>query len=453
MSAACHRSLYGYQLRTALALAVENPHVAVTFLPLACTGATIENGLLGPQRARECPPTGALRRARCRRRSRSCRRRCDRARKHRAGAHARSRAADRRRQRHLVFRPRRRRDHRTPAPNARCSARRHDRRSCRRRRGSSTATCRGDFAKLRAALKPLVGGNLSRVVYVTYGHPALAGRRQPCPGGRDWLRRASGLQRRRRRGCERVSDFVANKFLPRMQGARDLRGRAPAAIPATDRMTFVDSHQAEFAKHGFCARADDDPVFDRECFSPRARASRPIRSQAATDPLVCALRPREFRPYAPRARWIRTANDSYFTAMTYPRRHCLDAAAERHPRRDLGRDRARSMAAPSIRPPRAMPRWRTRRCRAVARRARPQAPPERSAPSRCRRRRRRARPRTCADAIGVSHAELLLQARRRRRVLEDELLVREDVAVRLLRHQRGLVEAAQDELELARIGS
>src|SRR5262249_57119421 len=25
-----------------------------------------------------------------------------------------------------------------------------------------------------------------------------------------------------------------------------------------------------------------------------------------------------FRPYASRARWIRTANDSYFTAMTYP---------------------------------------------------------------------------------------------------------------------------------------
>ena len=27
---------------------------------------------------------------------------------------------------------------------------------------------------------------------------------------------------------------------------------------------------------------------------------------------------REFRAYASRARWIRTANDSYFTAMTYP---------------------------------------------------------------------------------------------------------------------------------------
>ena len=41
--------------------------------------------------------------------------------------------------------------------------------------------------------------------------------------------------------------------------------------------------------------------------------------QGATGPLVCSLRPSEFRPYASRARWIRTANDSYFTAMTFPR--------------------------------------------------------------------------------------------------------------------------------------
>ena len=30
-----------------------------------------------------------------------------------------------------------------------------------------------NFAKLRAALKPMVGGDLSRVVFVSYGHPAL----------------------------------------------------------------------------------------------------------------------------------------------------------------------------------------------------------------------------------------------------------------------------------------
>ena len=56
-NAACHRSLYSYQTRTALALAVQYPHIAVTYLPLACTGATIADGLFGPQRARECPPT------------------------------------------------------------------------------------------------------------------------------------------------------------------------------------------------------------------------------------------------------------------------------------------------------------------------------------------------------------------------------------------------------------
>src|SRR6187399_2603935 len=54
---ACHRSLYSYQTRTALALAVQYPHIAVTYLPLACTGATIAEGLFGTQRARECPPS------------------------------------------------------------------------------------------------------------------------------------------------------------------------------------------------------------------------------------------------------------------------------------------------------------------------------------------------------------------------------------------------------------
>jgi len=51
-NSACHRSLYSYQTRTALALAVQYPHIAVTYLPLACTGATIPDGLIGGQRAR-----------------------------------------------------------------------------------------------------------------------------------------------------------------------------------------------------------------------------------------------------------------------------------------------------------------------------------------------------------------------------------------------------------------
>ncbi|MCJ9734561.1 hypothetical protein MOV75_30890, partial [Bradyrhizobium sp. PRIMUS42] len=44
-NAPCHRSLYSYQTRTALALAVRYTHIAVTYLPLACTGASIGDGL------------------------------------------------------------------------------------------------------------------------------------------------------------------------------------------------------------------------------------------------------------------------------------------------------------------------------------------------------------------------------------------------------------------------
>src|SRR5579872_22108 len=51
----CHRSLYSYQVRTALALAIEQPHLAVTLLPLACTGATIGAGMFAGQRADDCP--------------------------------------------------------------------------------------------------------------------------------------------------------------------------------------------------------------------------------------------------------------------------------------------------------------------------------------------------------------------------------------------------------------
>jgi hypothetical protein len=44
-SRACHRSLYSYQLRTALQLAIEDPHRAVTFAGFACSGSEITIGL------------------------------------------------------------------------------------------------------------------------------------------------------------------------------------------------------------------------------------------------------------------------------------------------------------------------------------------------------------------------------------------------------------------------
>ena len=47
----CHRSVLGAPAQAALALQRDNPHVAVTLVDVSCSGATIDSGLLGPQRA------------------------------------------------------------------------------------------------------------------------------------------------------------------------------------------------------------------------------------------------------------------------------------------------------------------------------------------------------------------------------------------------------------------
>ncbi len=315
MSAACHRSLYGYQLRTALALAVENPKMAVTFLPLACSGATIESGLFGSQGASDCPARG----------------RCDGTVSpqleqlkdilDKAHKQMPSRKLD------LVLLTVGANDIKFAGLVADVIISTGVERTLFNQGGQLATVPQAqtildrelpnNFAKLRNALKPLVGGNLSRVVYVSYGHPAMQGD-APCPGGRDGLDihpafTADGTR------MKSVTDFVLAKFLPTVKALARCEAGPKCANSDTDRMTFVDSHQAEFANHGICARSPEDPVFDRECFSADGNSFEPDVVASANSPMVCSLRPNEFRPYAPRARWIRTANDSYFTAMTYPR--------------------------------------------------------------------------------------------------------------------------------------
>jgi hypothetical protein len=53
---ACHRSLYSHQLRVALQLAVEDPHRAVTFVGVACSGAEIISGLFLRYKGHEWVP-------------------------------------------------------------------------------------------------------------------------------------------------------------------------------------------------------------------------------------------------------------------------------------------------------------------------------------------------------------------------------------------------------------
>jgi lysophospholipase L1-like esterase len=316
LNSACHRSLYSYQTRTALALAVQYPHIAVTYLPLACTGATINDGLFGGQRARECPPTKSG--ANC-----SGTVNAQLAELREALTAAKRRQPDRKLDLMLLS---------IGANDINFSGLVADvivdnptERVLFRRSGvigsvddSRAALARElpqSFAKLREALKPLVGGDMSHVVYVSYANPTLADG-APCPGGRAGFDIHPSFNAQPQRLAS-VSSYVEREFLPQLKALALCQSGVLCRDPA-DRMTFVDAHQAAFADHGFCARAASDPEFDRECFSAKGESFDPDIVTAANQPMLCGRSAGEYRTYLPRARWIRDANDSYFAAMTYP---------------------------------------------------------------------------------------------------------------------------------------
>ncbi|MGY8678183.1 hypothetical protein Q2941_10210 [Bradyrhizobium sp. UFLA05-153] len=316
-NAPCHRSLYSYQSRTALALAVRYPHIAVTYLPLACTGASISDGLLGSQRARECPPG----------KSGTCQTSVNAqvAELREALTAARKRQPDRKLD--LVLLSIGANDVYFSGLVADVIVDTATERALFTRSGvmagvddsrdALTRELPRNFVKLREALKPLVDGDLSHVVYVSYANPALADGGVPCRGGRAGFDIHPAFNADPQR-LARVSTYVDTEFLPQLKGLATCTQGALCRDPESDRMTFVDTHQGLFADHGFCAHAGSDPEFDRACFAENGQSFNPDIVTAASQPMLCGRGASEYRAYLPRARWIRDANDSYFAAMTYP---------------------------------------------------------------------------------------------------------------------------------------
>jgi hypothetical protein len=316
-SGPCHRSLYSYQLRSALGLAVENSHIAVTFIPLGCTGARVDAGFLTSQRISECPSPGTS--AAC---PGSSPAQIDELKELMARAHKRQpdRNID------LVLLTIGANDILFSGLIANVIIESTTDRILLGRGGSIATVADsqkildndlpGNFAKLRAALKPYVGGDLSRVVFVTYGNPVLTSGNTLCTGGRDGFDVHPAFSANSTR-LHQVSDYLGAQFLPKIKALATCEG-STCREPASDSMSFVEAHQAAFANHGLCVRSSDDPEFDRACFSPNGDSFRTNPREAATDPMACGRPASEYRAYAPRARWIRTANDSYFTALTYP---------------------------------------------------------------------------------------------------------------------------------------
>jgi lysophospholipase L1-like esterase len=318
MSPACHRSLYSYQVRTALEIAIEQPHVAVTFLPLACTGASIEDGMFSGQSIDDCPAVVGI--FTC---SGTAPAQLAELKEIMDEVHKRQpqRSLD------MILLTIGANDVSFSSLVANVIVNSTAERLLLRQSSGIVSVQDAEealreklpreFARLRTALKPFVGGNLSRVVFVSYANPAMQGPGTPCPGGREGLDVHPAFSADPARLREAAA-FVDKDFLPALKALVTCQGVDVCGNPLTDSMTFVDSHQAEFERHGMCVRAPTDPVFDRKCFSPSGHSFETNLIAAAENPMACGLPASDYLPYAPRARWIRTANDSYFTAMTYP---------------------------------------------------------------------------------------------------------------------------------------
>ena len=138
-----------------------------------------------------------------------------------------------------------------------------------------------------------------------------------CPGGRAGVDIHPSFNMNAEM-LRQTSAYVEREFLPRLKALATCQGGV-VCRDENDRMSFVDAHQQAFARSRLLRALRAGPrvrphvflgagqQFSRE---PARRRRKPARLQR--------LSASEFRPYASRARWVRTPNDSYFAAMTFP---------------------------------------------------------------------------------------------------------------------------------------
>jgi lysophospholipase L1-like esterase len=266
----------------------------VTYLPLACTGATIADGLFGSQQARECPPTKSG--ANC-----SGKVSAQLAELREALTAARRRQPDRRLD--LILLSIGANDINFSGLVADVIVDTATERALFRRSGvmgsveDSRAVMARDlpqgFSKLREALKLLVG-DLQRVVYVSYANPTLAAG-GPCPGGPAGFDIHPSFNAQPQRLAS-VSNYVQNEFLPQLKALALCQSGILCRDPAADRMTFVDAHQAAFATHVFCGARRPIRNSTRPAFRPRVTVSIRISSRPPASRCGAAAAPANIAP-------------------------------------------------------------------------------------------------------------------------------------------------------------
>ncbi len=316
LSTACHRSLYAYSTRTALQLALDNPHRAVTYANFACAGAEIVYGLMiaykGPEWAKDQPDrpqVSAVARLQC-------------------GA----------------TQPTETNYQNTYSLNG----------VLPELDNIVLATCPRDAARRIDLLMVSVGGNdvgfarvIANTILADKGllrklggwmgeveeaegivtllptlekrfqalNRALHGHLQIPWDQSDRIlltaypvmaieENGSDICRDGQSGMTVFPEFVLNRDKAQAnEAASEKLNRTMRKVAKTYGWTYVEQHRAEFAGHGLCAGVDEGAI----SFSDDSRMPRMING--AWTP----YNPAEFRPYVPRRRWFRTPNDAFLT--------------------------------------------------------------------------------------------------------------------------------------------
>jgi hypothetical protein len=261
----CHRSLYAYQARAAIALAVENPSLSVTYLPLACTGATIRQGILAAQNARERPKQAGVpapRQVPSQVAQLSSY----------LGMTDNNRTPSRRPD--LIFLSVGANDIGFSGLVANVIVTQEPERGILARgkllvdpnnARTQLRPLGDDFKSLRSALLRFVGNDLQRVMFATCSNPAMHGGDSSCPASRRGFDAHPAFSVDGSKLQETVK-FVEEEFIPKLKAYVTCESGGGCANAERDRMTYVDEHRPAFARHGFCESANDDPQFDRDCF-------------------------------------------------------------------------------------------------------------------------------------------------------------------------------------------
>ncbi len=314
---ACHRSLYSHQLRAALQLAIEDPHRAVTFVGLACSGAEVVYGLFLRYTGHEWVPTpplysqiSALAEAQCGARE----------------AEAKGlpeayhlRGAIPQLQGHLVLRE-------CPRKQARpidllflsvggndigfarllANAVLDDASTLKQLSGwlgglygvlEASQKLEGldeRYKSLNRALHYILHipwDESDRVILTAYPPLSLIGDgTEVCPDGRAGMEvvKAFNLSSARARSGVWVADKLNRKM---RESAR------------SHRWSFVEDHRGDFLGRGICAGFARDALLSAD----------DLRMPRKIDGAWVPYNPADYRPYAMRQRWFRTPNDAFMT--------------------------------------------------------------------------------------------------------------------------------------------